>query len=156
MSADIDTDADASALWLSQQHQAVMAHLQLHQVPFASLPDWPEWECAPYLALWGAEDAADAGYVGYWVLAGDCSGTQSQPVPFDHLSAAEYAEPREALAAFAKRWQQMAKQAQSGHSWHGSPQLPGLSLAQQAQQLSRQAQLLAQLAADDELWSDDD
>lgn len=156
MSYFIDTDADESALWLRQQHQAVLAHLQQHQVPFASLPDWPEWECAPYLALWGAEDATDAGYVGYWILAGDCSGTQSQPVPFDHLSADDYAEPREALAAFATRWQQLAKLANAGQGWSGSPQLTGLALAQQAQQLSRQAQLLAQLAADDELWSDDD
>lgn len=156
MSAFIDNEADESIEWLSQQHQAVLAHMQQHQVPFASLPEWPEWECAPYLALWGAEDANDAGYVGYWILAGDCSGSQSQPVPFDHLRADEYAEPREALAAFAKRWLQLASLAKAGQSWNGSPQLPALSLAQQAQQLSRQAQLLAQLAADDELWQDED
>jgi len=150
-----EADEAATAAWLAQQHQAVLAYLQQQQVTVASLPDWPEWECAPYLALWGAEDPADPGFVGYWVLAGDCSGTQAQPVPFDHLSATELAEPRDALAAFAKRWQQLAQQANNGQDWAGTPLLPDLTLASKAKQLSRQAQLLAQLAADDDLWQDD-
>lgn len=152
---DLTIDAAQDDQWLSAQHSAVLLYLQARQVPFLQVPDWPEWDCPPYLALWAAEDPADPGYVGHWVLAGDSSGSQAQPVPFDHLSAAELAEPRAALAAFAKRWQQLAAGAAKGIAWQGSPQPAQPTLALQGQQLARQAQLLAQLAADDELWQED-
>lgn len=141
--------------WLVQQHAAVLGYLQAQQVSVGEVPAWPEWDCAPYVALWAAEDPADPGYVGYWILAGDSSGSQAQPVPFDHLAAGDLAEPRAALAAFAKRWQQLAAQAAKGQAWQGSPQLAQPTLAAQGQQLARQAQLLAQLAADDDLWEDE-
>jgi hypothetical protein len=89
-----------------------------------------------------------------WVLAGDSTGVQPQPVPFDHLPATELSEPRDAMAAFAKKWSALAAAANKGTAWQGSPLLTG-DVATQAKQLSRQAQLLALWAADDELWEQD-
>ena len=147
-------DADDWA-WCDQQYPAVVAYVKAQQIPHGEICDWPEWDCAPYLGLWAVEDPADQGYVGHWILVGDSSGSQPQPVPFDHLPADELAEPRDALLAFAKKWAALAAAASQGQDWVGSPSLPG-ELNQRADQLKRQATLLQQLAEDDELWQDDD
>lgn len=151
---------DDDFAWCEQQYPAIVAYVQAQQIPHGVICDWPEWDSAPYLGLWAVEDPADPGFVGHWILAGDSSGSQPQPVPFDHLSAGELTEPREVLAAFAKKWTALAAKAAKGEGWSGSPQLSQSALAvpdlaQQAKQLARQAQLLAQLASDDELWEED-
>jgi hypothetical protein len=88
------------------------------------------------------------------VLAGDTTGVQPQPVAFDFLSAEDCAEPREALAAFAKKWAALAAAAAKGTAWTGSPLVSG-DLAQKAAQLARQAELLKLWAGDDEMWEQD-
>ncbi|WP_337840563.1 DUF4826 family protein [Rheinheimera sp.] len=141
--------------WCEQLYPAVVAYVTTQQIQHGEICDWPEWDCAPYLSLWAVEDPDDPGFVGHWILAGDSSGTQPQPVPFDHLPATDLAEPREALQAFAKKWAALAAGAVKGQDWQGSPVVPG-DLADRARQLKRQAELLQQLAEDDELWQDDD
>lgn len=76
-------------------------------------------------------------------------------MPFDHVPAADLNEPRDALAAFAKKWAALAAAGAKGVSWKGSPHIPG-DLAELSKQLARQAQLLALWADDDELWDFDD
>jgi hypothetical protein len=100
------------------------------------------------------EDPQDPGYAGHWILAGDSTGAQPQPVPFDHLPAEDLTEPRDAMAAFAKRWAALAAKASKGEAWQGSPVLAG-DVAAQAKQLARQAQLLAMWAQDEDLWAED-
>lgn len=115
------------------------------------------------MGLWVVEDVADPGFAGYWIIAGDASGEQTNAVPFDYLPAADVVEPQQALAAFAKRWQQLAKTSSSWPSAIAAgthlPRFGGaiaqLAPAEQAQHLLRQAQLLQQWAADAELWQDD-
>lgn len=150
----MEWDDSADFVWCEQQFAAIEAYVKTQQIPHGLICDWPEWYTAPYVGLWVVEDPADPGYAGHWILAGDSTGAQPQPVPFDHLPAAELPEPRDAMAAFAKRWAGLAAKAQKGESWQGSPKLSG-DLAAQAKQLNRQAQLLGLWAQDDELWQDD-
>lgn len=140
--------------WCDSQFAAIETYVKQQQLPHGIICDTPEWFTAPYVGLWAVEDVADPGYVGFWVLAGDSSGVQPQPVPFDHLPAEDLAEPRDAMAAFAKKWAQQAAAAAKGQAWQGSPVLTG-DVPQQAKQLSRQAQLLQLWASDDELWQAD-
>jgi len=70
---------------------------------------------------------------------------------FDHISANDIPEPRDAMAAFARKWTALAAAANKGAAWSGSPELTG-DLAAKAKQLNRQTQLLTLWAADDELW----
>jgi len=140
--------------WCDSQFAAIECYVTRQQIPHGVICDSPEWFTAPYVGLWAVEDPADPGFVGYWILAGDSTGVQPQPVPFDHLSAADLTEPREVLAAFASRWRKLAAEAAKGQNWQGSPTVPG-ELAIAAKQLARQAELLALWAADDELWTED-
>lgn len=137
--------------WCDSQFPAIESYVKAQQIPHGVICDTPEWFTAPYVGLWAIEDPADPGFVGHWVLAGDNSGSQPQPVPFDHLSADELTEPRDVIAAFAKRWSQLATAGAQGQAWQGSPELTG-DLATASKQLARQAQLLALWAADDEIW----
>lgn len=141
--------------WCDNQFAAIESYVTTQQLPHGVICDSPEWFTAPYVGLWAVEDPADPGFVGYWILAGDSTGVQPQPVPFDHLSAADLTEPRQALAAFASRWCTLAAAAAKGQRWQGSPAVPG-ELAMAAKQLARQAQLLALWAADDELWDSEE
>lgn len=151
----MDFDDAQDWAWCDSQLAAVEAYVKAQQLPHGVICDSPEWFTAPYVALWAVEDVADPGYVGFWLLCGDSSGSQPQPVPFDHLPATDITEPREAMAAFAKKWAQLAAAAAKGQAWQGSPELDG-DLAQQAKQLARQAQLLQLWASDDELWDLDE
>ncbi|MBU2098365.1 MAG: DUF4826 family protein [Gammaproteobacteria bacterium] len=140
--------------WCDSQFAAIESYVKAQQIPHGVICDWPEWYTAPYVGLWAVEDPQDPGFVGFWVLAGDSTGVQPQPVPFDHLPAAELSEPRDAMAAFAKKWSALAAAAAKGNVWQGSPMLAG-DIATQAKQLARQAQLLSLWAGDDELWEQD-
>lgn len=151
----MEFDDSQDWIWCDTQLAAVEAYVKTQQLPHGVICDSPEWFTAPYVALWAVEDAADPGYVGFWILAGDSSGQQPQPVPFDHVAATDLTEPRQAMAAFAKKWAQLAAAANKGEQWQGSPQLQG-EPAQQARQLARQAQLLQLWASDDELWDLDE
>ena len=91
--------------WCDSQLAAITGYVAAQQIPHGVICDWPEWYTAPYVGLWAVEDPEDPGYVGHWILAGDSSGAQPQPVPFDHVPAADLNEPRDALAAFAKNGQ---------------------------------------------------
>ncbi len=153
----MDFDDAEDWAWCDSQFAAIEQYVKSQQLPHGVICDTPEWFVAPYVGLWAVEDPADPGFVGIWILAGDTTGAQPQPVPFDHLPATELAEPRDALAAFAKRWAQLAKGGANGlakgDEWQGSPVLVGDLTARQ-QQLSRQAQLLKLWAEDDELWDE--
>lgn len=141
-------------LWCDTQYPAIVAYVEANQIAHGVICDSPEWFVAPYIGLWAVEDPADPGFVGTWVVAGDHTAEASKAVPFDHLPAAELSEPRDAIAAFAKRWATLAREASQGHAWQGSPVLAG-DLASQAKQLSRQAQLLQAWVQDDEAWDED-
>ncbi|WP_306524036.1 DUF4826 family protein [Rheinheimera sp.] len=151
----MDFDDAQDWAWCDSQLTAIETYVKQQQLPHGIICDSPEWFAAPYVALWAVEDAADPGYVGFWILAGDSSGSQPQPVPFDHLPATDITEPRDAMAAFAKKWAQLAAAAAKGQTWQGPPLLNG-EVTQQAKQLARQAQLLQLWASDDELWEQDE
>lgn len=140
--------------WCDAQYAAIEAYVKTQNISHGLICDWPEWYVAPYIGLWAVEDLADPGFVGYWVLAGDTTGAQPQPVSFDFLSAQDCASPREALTAFAKKWAALAAAAAKGNAWTGSPLLAG-DISQQATQLARQAELLKLWVSDDDMWEDD-
>ncbi len=150
----MDLDDAQDWAWCDSQFAAIETYVKTQQIPHGMICDWPEWYTAPYVGLWAVENPEDPGFVGHWILAGDSTGAQPQPVPFDHLSATDLPEPRDAMAAFARKWTTLAAAANKGIAWQGSPELSG-DLAAKAKQLSRQAQLLALWAADDELWDVD-
>lgn len=150
----MDLDEAEDWAWCDAQFAAIEAYVKAQNIPHGVICDWPEWFAAPYVGLWAVEDPADPGFVGHWILAGDTTGVQPQPVAFDYLSAEDGAEPREALAAFAKKWAALAAAAAKGKAWTGSPVLSG-DLPQQATQLARQAELLKLWASDDDMWDED-
>ena len=66
--------------WCDAQFAAIEAYVKAQNIPHGVICDWPEWYAAPYVGLWAVEDPADPGFVGHWVLAGDTTGVQPQPV----------------------------------------------------------------------------
>lgn len=160
---DFQFDETEDWLWCESQYAAICQFVQDMQIPHGEICDWPEWFTAPYVGLWVVEDVADPGFAGYWIIAGDASGEQANAVPFDYLPAVDLIEPQQALAAFAKRWQQLATTSsrwtcdrETGtHLPRFGGAIAQLAPAEQALHLLRQAQLLQQWAADAELWQDD-
>lgn len=150
----MELDETEDWAWCDAQFAAIEHYVKAQGIPHGLICDWPEWFVAPYVGLWAVEDPQDPGFVGHWVIAGDTTGSQPQPVAFDHLAADDLAEPRDAMAAFAKRWAALAAKSAQGQHWQGSPLLTA-EPAQQAAQLARQAKLLALWAEDDELWQQD-
>ena len=89
----MDMDEAEDWAWCDSQFAAIESYVKTQHIPHGVICDWPEWYTAPYVGLWAVENPDDPGFVGHWILAGDSTGVQPQPVPFDHLSATDLPEP---------------------------------------------------------------
>ncbi|WP_229797102.1 DUF4826 family protein [Alishewanella tabrizica] len=72
-------------------------YVKTQKIPHGVICDWSERYTAPYVGLWALEDPEDLEFVGHWILAGDSTGGQPQPVPFDHQG--ETTEPSSAVTS---------------------------------------------------------
>ena len=138
-------DPKVEEQWCNERRREVSAYLQRQGVAHNQIGEWPAWHVAPYVSVWAIESKANPGWVGWWVISGD--------LPTDHVSASNIKHPREAVAAFATRWHDIAVHMAQGKPTQdfsiGIPsEWPTL-----APLLASRAELLQTWATDADLWS---
>lgn len=143
MSAD-DWDEAHDERWCAERRQAVLEYLARQPQKFGEVGDGPAWYVAPYVSIWTVESLLHPGDVGWWVICGD--------LPTDYALAKDIFTPREAVAAFAKRWRTLSGLMAKGESHPemrvGNP----ADAAELARLLKARADTLADWARDDSLW----
>lgn len=143
---DNDFDEAAEEAWVEEQRSYAADYLQREGVQHGVIGEWPAWHLPPYLAILEVESAVFPGYVGWWVICGDC--------PTDYISFDEANHAREAMRQFADRWAEAAS-----HMLRGEPP-PSIVLGppeewpQLGDLLQRRAKLLREFAEKDSLWDD--
>jgi len=143
MASDAYDDPAVEAAWLAEQRARAGEYLRAQRVPFGSVADRPAWHLAPYVALWPALGQR-TGQLQYWIIVGD--------LPADFLPGDAAADPRGAVTAFAARWQQVARGMLEGQP-HPTLQVgEGDQRATLGDLLLRRANLLAEIAREDEHW----
>ena len=132
--------------WCLERREEVAAHLAREDVEHGRIGEWPAWHLAPYVSIWAVESAKRPGWVGWWAISGD--------LPTDYVSASEIKHPREALQAFAARWREAASSMSQGQALLGFSVGPASEGPGLAPTLAARADLLQDLATDEELWDE--
>jgi hypothetical protein len=104
----------------------------------------PAWSLYPYVAIGAIESCKKPGYVGWWVICGDC--------PTDYVMCTGDRTPRSAIEEFAVRWRDSAAAMIRGErlpNWSGGNAKNALELAPL---LAARAELLKEWGRDDGLW----
>ncbi len=144
---DYDAPAGEEAWCLAQRTQ-VERYLQTEVPEHGEVGEWPAWHLAPYVAIWAIESVAHPGGIGWWVISGD--------LPTDYCSAEQSRHPRDAMRAFAVRWNELAalmKRSEAHPTMTiGTPEDWPLL----ASLLEARAGILQDWAADDALWAEFD
>ncbi len=94
--SEIDEDA-----WLTEQQSVAAIYLEREGIPNPELGEEPAFHVSPYVSLWAVRAKKNPNAVGWWVIAGD--------LPTDFVSAGDAKEPRDAIAAFARLWEEAAR-----------------------------------------------
>ncbi|GLQ98191.1 DUF4826 family protein [Dyella mobilis] len=130
--------------WCAERRNDVSAYLQRQGVQHGQVGEWAAWHLAPYVAIWAIESKVAPGHVGWWAISGD--------LPTDYVSASAIKHPREAMAAIAARWRDIAENQRSGQI------MPGISMGNPtnwkdlAPLLAARAALLQDWATEPGLW----
>jgi hypothetical protein len=134
------------AAWCSARRADVLAFLEREGIAHGRLGLRPSWHATPYVSVWAVESLEQPDCVGWWGIAGD--------LPTDCISAENVPGPREAVAAFAAKWAELAACMLRGeeHPVHkvGTRETwPRLGPI-----LESRAQLLDRFAREADLWED--
>jgi Domain of unknown function (DUF4826) len=79
----------------------VAAYLHRTGVVHGAVGQVPAWEVFPVVSVWAIESARAPGWVGWWVIAGDC--------PTDYVSCTGDRTPRSAIEQISARWREVAE-----------------------------------------------
>lgn len=136
----------AEEQWCDARRADVAEYLLREGVEHGEVGDWPAWHVFPYVSIWAIESKRAPGQVGWWAIAGD--------LPTDYVSAGNVKHPRDAVRAFADRWDSLSVDLANGKGNDamriGKPEdWPKL-----APMLKARAGVLRGYADDDRIWSD--
>ena len=137
---------DPREKWCTERRQQVLDYLDAAQLVRGDLADIPAWLVYPYVSLWAVESHRTPGYIGWWVICGDC--------PTDYVTARGDGSPRTAVRDIAAQWQAAVPYLARGE------QHPDFALGRSedartlAPLLSARAEALLRLADEDDLWPD--
>lgn len=134
----------ATAQWLAARRRQVIEYLARSGVAHGAVADESDWFIHPYLSIWAVESLRTPGFVGWWVVCGDC--------PTDYVTATADQSPRAALVALAEQWRAAIPYLERGEQ-HPEFTLGDPAMARQlAPLLQERAEALSRLAADENLW----
>jgi hypothetical protein len=146
--ADAAAVHDRQAWFVALRHEA-QEYLTRNEVPHARLHDVPAWYVYPHLSVWAAESGASPGYVGWWVLCGDC--------PTDFAPCTGDRTPRAAVEEIAARWRAAAIFLAQGDQ-HPDFDVGDIAIAtsravELAPLLAERARVLEKYLADEDIWN---
>ena len=140
-------DPEVEEAWCDERRAGVCEYLRGQGVAHGRIGEWPAWHIAPHVSVWAIESGKTPGAIGWWVISGD--------LPSDYITGNDAEDPRQALRAFAGRWQEAAERMSEG-SCPAEIEI-GRTLNERkplAPLLHSRATLLADWAERDELWVD--
>jgi hypothetical protein len=139
-----EQEFDEEALWNSSMRRQVTEYIARQGISHGQIGDEPAWSVFPCVSIWAVESGSSPGWVGWWVICGDC--------PTDYATCTGDRTPRAAVEEFSSRWR-----AASAAMLRGE-RLPDFSVGNSenagelAPLLASRAQMLAEWALDDTLW----
>jgi Domain of unknown function (DUF4826) len=144
VSGDDYDDPEVEAHWLVEQRCNVQRYLDAEGVQHGGVDLAPAWFIAPYVSVWTVRSVTKASAVGWWAISGD--------LPTDYLSGNDATDPRRALNAFSRRWQEVARYMDRGEDHptikigdrQNGPALGDL--------LMRRAQIIHAWVQDENMW----
>jgi hypothetical protein len=142
--ADAAHESEGETVWNSALRVRVKEYLARQGVSHGQVGDVPAWSVFPYVSIWAIESGSSPGWVGWWVICGDC--------PTDYVTCTGDRTPRAAVEHFSASWRAASAAMLKGE------RLPDFSVGNSANAgelaplLESRAQLLAEWALDDRLW----
>jgi hypothetical protein len=130
--------------WFAARREEVIRYLENQRVQHGEIAEAPAWYIHPHLSVWAVESGRSAGWVGWWVVCGDC--------PTDYVTCTGDRTPRSAIEAFVERWREMAE-----HLTEGEP-VPAFAVSDPDSArklgalLASRVRALTDLLADDSVW----
>jgi len=132
-------------LWLAERRRQVIEYLDRVRLVRGDVGDIPACSVHPYVSLWPVESVRMPGYIGWWVICGDC--------PTHYITATADQSARTALAVIASQWREavpyLARGEQHPEFSIGDPAL-AITLAPL---IEERAAALIVLAEDEDLWA---
>jgi hypothetical protein len=135
-----------AARWLQERRTIVEDYLSREGVEHGGVEKTPRWQFIPYATVWFAKAPKKKGR-GIWVISGD--------MPTDYMSAVDVDDARDAMRAFAARWERVGENLKEGRE---DPEVsvgkPGDKEEQRklGALLQGRAKTLSEWADDDSLW----
>jgi len=137
-------DAAAEDVWISERRLEAIDYLRRQEVKHEALHDWPAWHIYPYVSVWAIESGTAPGWVGWWVICGDC--------PTDYVTCTGDRTPRSAIEMIAARWREAATLLKDGKQHPKFTVGTAEAARELAPLLAARAELFEQFALDDSTW----
>jgi hypothetical protein len=142
--ADVPGSKSKEATWRSERRRQVVDYLDGANLAYGSVGESPAWFLFPYVSIWAVESVKNPGWVGWWIICGDC--------PTDYVTCRGDRTPRAAMRDFASRWRAAVPYLSRGEQ---HPDFvvgrPG-EAKNLAPLLAERAQALEAFAADEDIW----
>jgi Domain of unknown function (DUF4826) len=127
------------AEWLREQRANVEEYLSREGMQHGGVAEEPAWTVELLVALWAVRAHEPSGTIGWWVITGD--------VPTDLVSSRDAPDARTALRVFSTRLSEASVEDHPEAQARPPEKLQGL-----ARLLRAQAEILRQIAEDDDEW----
>jgi hypothetical protein len=137
-------DCGTQLRWFAERRDEAIEYLARHGVKHGRLHDVPAWHAYPRFSVWAIESEKAPGFVGWWVVCGDC--------PTDYVTCTGDRTPRSAVEMIEARWREAVAFLEQ------DVQHPDFVVGQRADArklaplLASRAECLRQLLADDSVW----
>lgn len=145
-------DPEILAEWLEEQREHVVEYLANEEATFDCIeycvPDEPDFDVAPYLAVWPVMHPDNPDYVQYWVISGD--------LPTDYVSSRDAADAREVLLHFSESWAEVAACMRVGQEHPSITMAPPEMWPTLAPLLEARSEILREYAEDDSIWEEEE
>jgi hypothetical protein len=136
--------SDDETQWASALRLQVKEYIARQGISHGQIGDAPAWSVFPCVSIWAIESGASPGWVGWWVICGDC--------PTDYTKCTGDRTPRAAVEEFSSRWRAISAAMVRGESLSDFTIGNSENSGELATLLASRAQLLAEWALDDTLW----
>lgn len=137
-------ESEEESVWNSSMRQRVTDYISQQGISHGQIGEVPAWSVLPYVSIWAIESGKRRGWVGWWVICGDC--------PTDYVSCRGDRTPRSAVKEISSRWLAASAAMLKGE------EVPGFSIgnAENRRELSQllvsRAELLEEFAEDNSVW----
>lgn len=131
--------------WFTARRQEVIEYLARQRVQHGGVSETPAWHLYPHVSVWAVESGRSAGWVGWWVICGDC--------PTDYVTCTGDRTPRSAIETIVQRWRDTAERLLNGEKEPAFAVSDPESARKLGALLASRVAALGDLLADDSVWN---